>query len=421
MKVLTAILVSITLLFSAGCSLTIGTPKDDVAVVQQQYDELVKPIVRIKGSAQLPDGRTARWTGSGVIVYSQPNEIGAGFDTYILTCNHVVEVPIFDKSASSESTGPWGPTAKVTGFKYEVEYVEIFNPDGTSRKVGGQVVLQSNNNVFLQNKDGDIVVETGDVTDEETGQKAGEDLALVRLNTVENLPQVKMMQKSDIDKLRVFFKARVVGCSLGGRPYHTFGEITVLQNGYMSVNAQFVPGNSGGAAYLDSTHEFIGITNAGPNPVWHMGLIRPLQRIYAWMDKGGYTFIYDKLFDTDKRLQVLRADRDRPVVAQEQQIKELSSKTDILIARFLQLVEVVRGQDKSIADLRTQCDVLQKSIQDITKTLEDISKCAVPPEIIEELSGKLNATNLAILNIIETINKSKNPGDSPQSKQTLDF
>lgn len=382
MKLLLTALFSLSLLFSAGCSLTIGNKGDDISVVQQQYDELVRPIVRIKGSAELPDGRIARWTGSGVVVYSQSNELGSGYDTYILTCNHVVETPVFAID-SSAPTSPFGPSAEIVGFTYKVDYVEIFNPDGTSRKVGGIVVLQSNNNIFELNKDGDLVVKTEGGRDEESGLPAGEDLALVRLNTVEKLPEVKMMVRADIEKLRVFFKARVVGCSLGGRPYHTFGEITVLQNGYMSVNAQFVPGNSGGAAYLDSTHEFIGITNAGPDTVWHMGLIRPLNRIYDWMDNGGYNFIYDKLFDAEKRLQTLRLDRDRPSIEQAQKIKNLELLCLSVRMELKRLSDATAFTHKFITDLQTQLESLKKELDEVRASNAKPESSSVSPECRE--------------------------------------
>ncbi len=294
---------------------------------------MVRPIVRLKGRAELSNGREAKWTGSGVVVYSEPNETKSGFDTYVLTCNHCVEVPIFDETKSSE----FGLALK--GFKYEVDYIQIFNPDNTSRKVMGFVVGQTNNNVFAMNDDGDLVVKTDDTSkDPETGQGAGDDLALIRLNTIEKIPSVKMMPRSKIDDLRLFYKARVVGCSLGGKPYHTFGEITVLENGYMSVNAQFVPGNSGGACYLDETHEFIGITNAGPDTVWHMGLIRPLKRIYDWLDKTNHGFIYDRTISSDNKFATIASDRDNEVFANRTEKRALQAELK-LVKRQLEMTQ----------------------------------------------------------------------------------
>lgn len=424
MKQLIAVVALLAMTLNFGCALQRAT--DDVVVVQKQYDELVKPIVRIKGSAELPDGRTARWTGSGVVVYSGFNELGSGFDTYILTCNHVVETPVF-AADSAAPAGPFGPPPKITGFTYKVDYVEIFNPDGTSRKVSGIVVLQSNNNIFEQNKDGDIVVKTESGQDEDTGQTAGEDLALVRLNTIEKLPAVKMMPRVDIDKLRVFFKARVVGCSLGGRPYHTFGEITVLQNGYMSVNAQFVPGNSGGAAYLDSTHEFIGITNAGPNPVWHMGLIRPLQRIYDWMDRGGYTFIYDKLFDNEKRLQTLRVDRDRPALEEEKQIKDLFRKLFFLNTELKTLSDAktamettLKSHEDSIRQLQERVDLLKKAVECTIKAVDEINKHTVDEAEMKQLKKQLEDIQLVVQSLSAALSQlsSESVKINPERKQT---
>jgi len=350
----------------------------DEEIAQKQFDELVMPIVRIKGGVELPGGRQARWTGSGVIVYSKENTTNSGFDTYVLTCNHVVEKPVF-AADSGPSNGPWGPPPKISGWTYGVDYVELFNPDGSSRKVQGYVTAQSNNNIFTMNEDGDLVVKvTGEETDE-FGLKAGEDLALVRLETTEKLPTVKMMPRASIDKLRRFFGARVVGCSLGGRPYNTVGEITILQDDYMSVSAQFVPGNSGGAAYLDKTHEFLGITNAGPNGVWHMGLIRPLKRIYDWMDKGGYAFIYNPTTPDKIRIGTLAKDLDLHVA------EETAEKNALVSA-----VRRLEAQSKSAS----------QNIQDVTRKAEDLQKQV---DFLTEKVAKLDVIRERVYLIISAI------------------
>jgi len=342
----------------------------DEEIAQRQFDELVLPIVRIKGGVELPDGRSAKWTGSGVIVYSKENTTNSGFDTYILTCNHVVEMPVFSKD-SAPSNSPYGPPPKISGWAYGVDYVELFNPDGTSRKVQGYVVAQSNNNLFETNTDGELVVKTkGEPA--EYGQGAGEDLALVRLETTEKMPTVKMMPRANIEKLRRFFVARVVGCSLGGRPYNTVGEITVLQDDYMSVSAQFVPGNSGGAAYLDKTHEFLGITNAGINPIWHMGLIRPLKRIYDWMDTTGHSFIYNSSILDKVRVATLARDFDRNVAVKKDELQSL-----IRAVRVLESQNKTTSQD--IQKVTQKTDNIQKIVETIVEKVRKIEGASQPP------------------------------------------
>lgn len=366
----------------------------DEQIAQKQFNELVMPIVRIKGGVELPDGRKARWTGSGVIVYSRENANRSGFDTYLLTCNHVVEKPVFDDAAAAPSS-PW-ERPKISGWAYGVDYVELFNADGSSRKVQGFVTAQSNNNIFDMNADGDLVVKaTGDEKDE-FGLTAGEDLALVRLVTAEKLPTVKMMPRANIDKLRRFFGARVVGCSLGGRPYNTVGEITVLQDDYMSVSAQFVPGNSGGAAYLDKTHEFLGITNAGPNGVWHMGLIRPLKRIYDWMDKGGYTFIYDP--SAPSQATVAR-DFDKYIADQK-------AEKDALKLQVKRLTLAIRALAPKAQDLEARTDQIQQQVDFL---MEKVTKLEVLKEKVAIIIGQILTGNKNIL--LPT--KGKAPATSP--------
>lgn len=332
----------------------------DEAVAQKQIDDLVMPVVRIKGGVDLPDGRVARWTGSGVVLYSKADPSAFGFVTYVLTCNHVVEKPVFDEN-SPPSFGFFGPPPKITGWKYGVDYVELFSPNGTSRKVSGYVVAQSNNNLFELNDDGDLVVKTkGEPADFDLG--AGEDLALVRLETSERIPSVKMMLKEDISKLRRFFGARVVGCSLGGRPYNTVGEITVLQDDYMSVNAQFVPGNSGGAVYLDKTHEFLGITNAGPRGVWHMGMVRPLKRIYSWLDQTGHTFLYEPSVSVDIRDSIVVRDRDLHIADVKKEKEDQDKLIRQLSRAVKKLSEAVPALEKQSEDLQKQVDFLTEKV-----------------------------------------------------------
>jgi hypothetical protein len=345
----------------------------EAAVAQKQFDELVLPVVRIKGGVDLPDGRHARWTGSGVVVFSKPNSSAFGFTTYVLTCNHVVEKPVFSEDIPLP-VGPWGPPPKIERFIYGVDYVELFNADGTSRKVQGYVVAQSNNNLFEINKDGDLMVKANG--DDKFGYKPGEDLALVRLETVEKIPTVKMMAREDISKLRRFFPARVVGCSLGGRPYNTVGEITVLQGDYMSVSAQFVPGNSGGAAYLDKTHEFLGVTNAGPNGVWHMGLIRPLYRIYDWLESIDHAFIFDPEVAAEKRESILIRDNDLHIADLKIEKDALTKQVQTLSRVLKRLALQVQESQSRIEDLQKEVDLLLEKVATLESLKEKILQVA---------------------------------------------
>jgi len=65
-------------------------------------------------------------------------------------------------------------------------------------------------------------------------------------------------------------------------------------------SSQIIYGNSGGAMYLaDGT--WIGVPSMVAAtgwfvqvPITHMGLFIPFNRVYDWLDKEGYGFIYEK-------------------------------------------------------------------------------------------------------------------------------
>ena len=277
---------------------------------ENMVQDLVEPIIRIKGK---------NWFGSGVLVYTKQNEQGT-WDSIVLTNNHCIQI----------APGVYG-----------VEYIEIFRK-GSSVKVPGIVLQQSPNNEFGEGIDNPII----------TKAPAGQDLALVLINT-DFAPSVARMPTKDLS-LKLFEKIRVVGCSLGGMPRMTDGEITILDTEYMSVNALFAPGNSGGALYLDRTHELIGITNAGINGYNWMGMCRDVKNTYKWLDKVGYSFIYDHQ-KSNKQIEkdLLRVEIDRK------------------ISDLLDKISIISGENSV---LKQQVETLLKEIDLLKKQLENKEK-----------------------------------------------
>ena len=317
--------------FVSGVSVYSFVRNQSCQTLESKVNDLILPVVRIKGESQ-----QGQWTGSGVIIYSQPNLTGA-YDSILLTCNHCVEIG---------------------ANQFGVKYVEIFNKDGTSRKVPGRVLAQTNNNTFTEDQDNPVDV----------NKPAGEDLALVLLDTQERLPTANLMSRAQLPMIELFDKVRVVGCSLGGKPYHTSGEITILDKLYMSASAQFVPGNSGGAIYLDEGHYFIGITNAGITPVWHMGLIRPLVRIYDWFDSIGYKFLYDKSAPKD----ALIIEKDKAKFEVQQQIKYLLGILDKINEENTQFSQQNKLLEEMVSVLTRKVEELQKQLEELAKIMKEV-------------------------------------------------
>ena len=358
----------------------------------QTYNELQQdymlPTFRAKVEIQY-QGKTYFGFGSGVVVYSQLNELGTGYDTYIITCNHVVETPVFDESVPADPFA--GPKAK--GYNYGVKYVEFFDKFGNSlRKVPARVIAHSNNMVCTGDEDGNMIVDRKNA-DDQTGMYHGEDVALLKIETPEKYPVCKMPSRETLKALKVFDKVRVVGAALGDKPIPTFGEITRIDVDFVSVNAPAIFGNSGGPVFLDKTHELIGILNMGRATqggfVTHMGFIRPLGRIYDWFDTVGYTFLYDKSVTTSAKFAIIRKDADTQRLQSADEKKIMLNKIATLEAynarldKFLkevcdkiaQLDNAAKKNDaKAVDEIKKEIAALQQEIQCLLDEIDRLKK-----------------------------------------------
>jgi len=323
-----------------------------IQAARQQFRELVAPVARIKVLSERPGETPKKGGGSAVVVYSELNELGTGYDTYLLTCNHVIEVPIFE--AGEDVKMPWGSikTFKKIGTKYETESIEFFDEYGNSRKVMGRIVAHSPNTAFNLDEDGNFSVKDD--------EKSGNDLALIKLETSEHFSTAKLISRERYKDLYIMQKVRLVGCSLGDKPIPTLGEITRLEEGWTSTSADMIFGNSGGAAYLEETNELIGITNAirlttMSQALPHMGLIRPINRIYDWLDTIGYGFLYNENYSSATRFAVIRAESDGLKFAARDQARILEK----------QLKDSHAASDKKIKELEDKIAELECRLEEI--------------------------------------------------------
>jgi len=362
------------IIFSSSVVYQEYTVYQEVATLEQLRKDVVLPTVRIKGEVVLPDGRVGRIFGSGVVIYSQKNELGTGYDTYALTCNHVVELPDIGPNSTPYQLD-------IKGFKYGVKYLEFFDAHSNSiRKVPARVIAHSSNNVLKGDDDGNVTFDWTTI-DPETKQKCGEDVALLKIETSELLPVCKLPSREALKALKMFDKVRVMGAALADKPIPTSGEIAQVDADFVRINAPCIFGNSGGPCFLDSTHELIGLVNMGRGTggqfITHMGYIRPMYRIYDWFDKLGFKFLYDKAVPDAERFGKIRADKDEQLFKNIDEKAELQRKLAELGAinqSLKEMVDMLKKTGDLNQEMAKRIVELEKKVADLEKQIAELQK-----------------------------------------------
>jgi S1-C subfamily serine protease len=229
----------------------------------EAHQRYLYPIVRVS---------TGSGVGSGTIIFSA----GEGkASTYVLTNHHVIAPAI---RISEE----WDSALKkeVKKERRAIVYVEIFKYRDLSTPVGTMKI------------EADIVI-----------YNESEDMALLKLRYDEPVQYVAMLPKQeDVESYRVMDKSIAVGCSLGFPPLPSVGVITRLgyqidSLPYGMSSAQIIFGNSGGAMFTRDGI-LIGIPSRVAVQGWasavpHMGLFIPVKRIFDWLEREYYDFLFD--------------------------------------------------------------------------------------------------------------------------------
>jgi len=248
----------------------------------EAHEKYIYPIVRV----------TQRFTGgSGTLVYSLASlDTPDIYSTYVLTNYHVIANAITIKEEWDSNL-----QREVKKEKRGIVYVEIFKYRELSTPIG---TLKVEAEIVLYNKD--------------------EDMALIKLKTEEKADYISILPKSGI-QYKVMDETIACGCSLGFPPLPTTGVITRLNFQINSLpyhmsSSQIIYGNSGGAMFLAETGELIGIPSLVPVVGWgtvvtHMGLFIGIQRIYEWLERENYDFVYD---DTRTEKECLE-DREKDI------------------------------------------------------------------------------------------------------------
>lgn len=201
--------------------------------VVRLHEQILYPVVRVRAKNK---------GGSGTVIYSAPvpDATFDEYETYVLTCHHVVEDLI---SVDKEH---WDPLLKTKRPKEVLAQgtVEVFDYKWTSWVDSSQAYRA------------DIVAYSS--------HKGGKDLAILRLDTPKQIPHVAKLFKGDPREIMCFETMFVSGCSMLHDPFASRGEVTYVNENiqnhqYIMANAPSVFGNSGGAAFRENG-ELFGVT-----------------------------------------------------------------------------------------------------------------------------------------------------------------
>jgi len=269
--------------------------------VEKKHVEMLWPCVRV---------RSNKAGGSGTVIYSKPDEKGV-YHTYVLTCEHVIDDLIEIKKG-------WDPIAKV---ERRMEFlgkpsVQLFYYEHLSRCRGSSGEHRAT--IVAYDKEGDIAL-----LELEKREKPIEYVA-------------HLFPEDKIEEIHVFDELYCVGAVMDHEPITTNGILSYMDEiiegrEYWMSTAQSIFGNSGGSVYRYSPerdrYEFLGmparitvaIFGFAADAITHMGFFVPITRIYEFLKKNHYDFIYNP----NKTYEQCLAERKR---AEEERRKILLAK-----------------------------------------------------------------------------------------------
>jgi S1-C subfamily serine protease len=259
--------------------------------IEEIHEHILYPVVRV---------RTEKAGGTGLIIYSQPTpetkdkeEYDKEYETYIVTCHHVVADAI-------KFIEKWSSIAKrkiVKEDRQDVQ-IEVFNYEKLSRCIGRTAY------------DAEIVAWNKEL-----------DIAMLRAKTVNKFEHIaKLFPKGKGDDIKLGRETVACGCSLGHEPLFTIGNLVskhdkIENKEYWMNTANTIFGNSGGAIFLGDTYEYVGITaritalqlGFGIDVITWMGFFVPISSIYEFFDEEFLQFIYDSAFTSTQCAEMKEA------------------------------------------------------------------------------------------------------------------
>lgn len=253
--------------------------------IEEIHRKVLYPVVRV---------RTEKAGGSGLIIYSKPTpENPEIFETYVITCHHVVEDAI-------QFVTQWSSIAQrnLTVEDRQLVQVEIFKYEKLSRCIGS-TTLQAE--IVAWDKNFDV--------------------AVLKIRTEDEFKHVaKLYPKDKEDDIKLGRPLVTCGCSLGHEPIFTLGNLVakhdMIENKeYWMSTANSIFGNSGGAIFLADTYEYVGITaritaiqlGFGVDIITWMGFMIPITNIYAFLDDEFLQFLYDPAYTSTQCAEMRKA------------------------------------------------------------------------------------------------------------------
>lgn len=236
--------------------------------------------------------RTPRAGGSGTIIFSGENEKHE-FDTFAVTCHHVIEDAI-------TVTDEWDP---LLGKERKKEHRSRVIVEGFRYKYGSRTI-------GVNSCEADIAV-----------WNKRFDLAVLKLRSIEKADHIApVFPHEKTPEIQLLDPVYIVGCALGHPPIMTQGRITSMSDevdsvSYWMSDAQIIFGNSGGAVFHGSRYGFpfigvpslVGVAGWG-TPITHMGYFSDIERIYKWLADECYHFLFNPVF-TQIQCEELREDK----------------------------------------------------------------------------------------------------------------
>lgn len=278
-------------------------------LIEKLHKEVLWTTVRIRAKNA--------W-GSGTLIYSQP-DVSGQVHTYVLTCHHVIESNI-------KVTEKWDDQAgmdlkKETRTPVEVQF---FYYEGLSHAKG----LAGSYRADIRAYDSD------------------QDIALLELQAKQKVfePIANLFPMDSIEDIHVFDVIYACGAAMAHEPIATKGVINFMDQiiddyEYWLGNAPTIFGNSGGAVFRKSEvrghYEYIGIparitvnlAGFSADAITHMGYFVPINRIYKFLEKNFYQFIYDESFMYE--------------ACEEERIKFKEEQRKLILAKFGSVSKVV--------------------------------------------------------------------------------
>lgn len=250
--------------------------------LKEIHKHILYPVVRVL---------TEHAAGTGVVIYSGATPETADkpadeqeFETYIITCHHVVEDAI-------KFVKKWSNIAKkdVVVEANEMVRAEFFKYEKLSRCVGATTL------------DAEVVCWDKPL-----------DIALLRIKCAEKIEAVaKLYARGKSDDVKLGMPMMSCGCSMAHQPFFTFGNLSskgdqIDAKEYWMTSANVIFGNSGGPVFLESTYEYLGNTarvasvnlGFGVDIITWMGFFIPIDSIYGFLEENFFQFIYDKAFNS---------------------------------------------------------------------------------------------------------------------------